>query len=90
MSTEQKIDFHEPGEDEPAGYHVYKRQKSPYERYMDEEGIPIFRGIGTSDTRSLTLGDWQRRGGRPDASGLHRLDRARGPVPAAGGHQGGV
>jgi hypothetical protein len=27
-----KLDFQEPGEDEPAGYHVYKRQKSPYER----------------------------------------------------------
>jgi len=45
-TTEHKLAFAEPSEDEPAGYHVYKRQKSPYERYMDEEGIPIFRGIG--------------------------------------------
>ena len=60
----QKLAFTEPGEDEPAGYHVYKRQKSPYERYMDEEGMPIFRGIGVRDTRELPLGDWRRRGGR--------------------------
>ena len=31
---------------------------------MDEEGIPIFRGIGVCDTRELPLGEWPRRGGR--------------------------
>src|SRR5688500_7076941 len=52
-TTDQKLTFQEPSEDEPAGYHVYKRQKSPYERYMEEEGIPVFRGIGVRDTREL-------------------------------------
>jgi hypothetical protein len=88
VSTDQKIDFLEPGEDEPAGYHVYKRQKSPYERYMDEEGIPIFRGIGTSDTRSLPLGDWQRRGGRGTFVYLNGCENVKGmylvEVPAGG------
>jgi hypothetical protein len=54
-TVDDKLTFSEPGENEPAGYHTYNRQKSPYERYMDEEGIPIFRGIGISDTRSLPL-----------------------------------
>jgi quercetin dioxygenase-like cupin family protein len=83
-----KLDFQEPGEDEPAGYHVYKRQKSPYERYMDEEGIPIFRGIGTSDTRNLPLGDWQRRGGRGTFIYLNGCENVKGmylvEVPSGG------
>jgi quercetin dioxygenase-like cupin family protein len=56
--------FEEPTGDQPAGYRVYKRAKSPYERYMEEEGIPIFRGIGVFDVRELPLGPWERLGGR--------------------------
>jgi mannose-6-phosphate isomerase-like protein (cupin superfamily) len=83
-----KLAFTEPGEDEPAGYHVYKRQKSPYERYMDEEGIPIFRGIGVRDTRELPLGEWRRRGGRGTFLYLNGAENIKGmylvEVPAGG------
>ena len=60
-----KLEFREPTSDgEAAGYLTYKRIKSPYELYMEEEGIPVFRGIGVRDTRDLPLGDWKRLGGR--------------------------
>ncbi len=58
------LKFQEPSGDAPAGYHVYKRSRSPYERFMEEEGIPIHRGIGVYDTRELPLGKWERLGGR--------------------------
>ena len=48
-------------EDAAAGFRVYKRSHSPYERWMEEEGVPIFRGIGVRDTRNLELGEWKRR-----------------------------
>src|SRR5688572_21915042 len=80
--------FQEPAADEPAGYHSYKRQKSPYERYMDEEGLPIFRGIGVRDSRELPLGDWTRRGGRGTFLYLNGCENVKGmylvEVPAGG------
>jgi hypothetical protein len=40
-----KLEFREPGsEGETAGYLTYKRVKSRYGLYMEEEGIPIFLG----------------------------------------------
>lgn len=84
-----KLEFKEPGsEGESAGYLSYKRIKSPYERFMDEEGIPIFRGIGVRDTRDLTLGAWKRLGGRGSFLYLDGLDSLKGmyvvEVPSAG------
>ena len=58
--------FHEPQSDEEvAGRLRYERVASPYERFMEEEGIPIYRNsIGVYDVRDLTLGPWKRLGGR--------------------------
>ena len=58
--------FHEPqSEEEVAGRLRYERVASPYERFMEEEGIPIYRNsIGLYDVRDLTLGKWRRMGGR--------------------------
>ena len=86
--TQPATTFLEPTDDEPAGLHVYKRQKSPYERYMDEEGVPIFRGIGVRDSRELPLGDWQRRGGRGTFLYLNGCENVKGmylvEVPSGG------
>jgi len=60
----QKLNFVEPKGDEPAGYHKFKRTKSAYKIYMEEEGLPVFTGVGCYDTRELPLGDWKRRGAR--------------------------
>src|SRR5438309_1703107 len=43
------LEWQEPTGHDPAGYHVYKRSRSPYERFIESEGIPIFRGIGVYD-----------------------------------------
>ena len=58
--------FHEPqGDQEVAGSLRYERVLSPYERFMEEEGIPVYRNsIGIRDVRDLTLGLWKRMGGR--------------------------
>lgn len=80
--------WHEPTGDEPAGHRTYKRSKSPYERYMEEEGIPIFRGIGVYDVRDLTLGPWKRLGGKGCFLYLEGIEDLKGmyvvEVPAGG------
>src|SRR6478752_2017978 len=59
-----KLEFREPSGDAPAGHLTYKRSRSAYQRFMEEEGIPILRGIGIRDTRELELGRWERLRGR--------------------------
>ena len=59
-----KQQWQEPSGDHPAGHYTYRPPQSPYEQFMEEEGIPIFRGIGVYDTRELNLGPWKRLGGR--------------------------
>jgi hypothetical protein len=59
------------GEEEAAGLHKYNRSDSPYERYMDEQGIPIIRGIGVYDTRDVELGE--EKAGNP--YGIHEGGR---------------
>lgn len=41
-----------------------RRPDTSYEQFMREENIPIYRGVGVHDVRELTLGSWQRTGGR--------------------------
>ncbi len=65
MTTEKIEAYQEPtGDHEPAGYHRYRRPLTSYERFMEEEGVPIFRGMGVYDVRQLSLGPWKRLGGR--------------------------
>ena len=45
---------------------------------MEEEGIPIFRGIGVRDTRELELGDWKRTGGKGMFLALEGLEGLKG------------
>ena len=86
MST--KLEFREPSGEEPAGHLIYRRTKSPYERYMEEEGIPIFRGIGVRDVRELPLERWERLGGRGTFLHLSGCENSKGmfvvEVPAVG------
>ena len=79
--------WQEPTGDEPAGHHKYKRSRSPYERYMEEEGIPRFRGIGVYDVRDMELRPWKRLGGRGCFLCLEGIEDLKGmfvvEVPAA-------
>jgi hypothetical protein len=56
--------WHEPGRDTYAGTPAWPRLKTPYDAFMEAEGIPVFRDIATGDLRNLPLADWPRMGGR--------------------------
>jgi mannose-6-phosphate isomerase-like protein (cupin superfamily) len=81
-------EFVEPTGDQPAGLHIYQRSHSPYERWMEEQEIPIFRGIGVRDTREVTLGDWRRRNARGAFLNLKGIEGIKGlyvlEVPSGG------
>ncbi|MBI2755455.1 MAG: cupin, partial [Chloroflexi bacterium] len=73
------LQFSEPsGDVSAAGYQVYTPSFSPYERFMQEEGIPIYRGIGVYDVRALPLGRWERLGGRGTFLYLDGCESAKG------------
>jgi mannose-6-phosphate isomerase-like protein (cupin superfamily) len=40
------------------------RPRTPYEVFMEEEGIPVYGGVGARDVRDLALGPWKRMGAR--------------------------
>src|SRR5947209_15598154 len=45
---------------------------------MEEQGVPIFRGIGVRDTRDVSLGQWQRRNARGAFLDLDGLEGLKG------------
>jgi quercetin dioxygenase-like cupin family protein len=56
--------WHEPAGHKKAGFGQFNKQPTPYDAFMEEEGIPVFRGIGISNVRHLPLAPWKRMGGR--------------------------
>ena len=62
--------YQEPTGDERAGWRrddglaFFKRQDTPWESFQDEEGIPVFKGVGIRDVRELPRADWERVGGK--------------------------
>ncbi|PQA87608.1 cupin domain-containing protein [Hyphococcus luteus] len=77
--TDMKLESYKaPKGEENAGLKRWERQKTGYEIFMQEEGIPVFRGIGVRDTRELELGDWPRRGARGQFLYLDGLEGSKG------------
>jgi len=57
------MSYEEPtGENQVAGTLRLQLIPSPYERYMREQNIPIYRGMGVRDVRELTLAPWEHMG----------------------------
>jgi quercetin dioxygenase-like cupin family protein len=56
--------WHEPSGMRKAGLSEFKKQPTPYDAWMEAEGIPVYRGIGISKVQNLPLFNWKRRGGR--------------------------
>jgi quercetin dioxygenase-like cupin family protein len=56
--------WHEPAGNKKAGFGQFNKQPTPYDAYMEQEGIPVFRDIGISKVQNLPLFTWKRRGGR--------------------------
>jgi mannose-6-phosphate isomerase-like protein (cupin superfamily) len=45
------------------GRFQWKRPHTPYEEFIEQEGVPIVRGLGVYDVRKLDLTPWRRMGG---------------------------
>ena len=56
--------WREPEGGRRAGWGRWKRPPSAYDRFMESEGIPVYRGIGVRRVQDLPLGPWARMGGR--------------------------
>src|SRR5437016_604637 len=63
--------WHEPTGTRKAGYGEFKKQPTPYDAFMESEGIPVFRGIGIRRVQDLPLAPWKRTGGRGHYIQLH-------------------
>ena len=47
-----------------AGFGDFQKQPTPYDTFMESEGIPVWRGIGVRTVLDLPRQDWDRKGGR--------------------------
>ena len=56
--------WHEPQGLKNAGYGAWKRPKTPYDLFMESQGVPVYRGIGVRKVQDLPLQPWKRMGGR--------------------------
>ena len=56
--------WHEPKGYERAGFGKFRKLPTPYDAFMESEGIPVFRDIGISKVQNLPLMPWKRTGGR--------------------------
>src|SRR5262249_30197701 len=56
--------WHEPTGNDRAGFGEFGRPKTPYDLFMESEGIPIYRDIGVSKVQNLPLAPWKRLGGK--------------------------
>lgn len=76
------------GEKTRAGFGDFKKLPTPYDTFMEEEGIPVFRGLGIKNVRDLPLKPWKRLGGQGSYIQLYGTETKWGcyvvEVPAAG------
>jgi mannose-6-phosphate isomerase-like protein (cupin superfamily) len=80
--------WHEPEGLKNAGYGAWKRPNTPYDDFMAEQSVPIFRGIGVRRVQDMPLRPWPRMGGRGTFIQLYGTEGRWGcyvvEVPAAG------
>ncbi len=80
--------WHEPRGTKKAGYGEFKKQPTPYDSFMESEGIPVFRDIGIDKVQNLPLVPWKRTGGRGHYIQLYGTESKWGcyvvEVPPAG------
>jgi hypothetical protein len=90
MKTDRDDMFQEPsGESDRAGVTRWDEPKTAYEGFMEEEGVPVYRGIiGAHDIRELSLGRWERMDGNGAFLYLDGLEGIKGlyvlEIPGAG------
>ena len=84
----QLFEWHEPKAAQKAGFGKWTNPKSPYDLFMEAQGIPIHRDIGVHRVQDLPLAAWKRLGGRGTAIQLLGTEGLWGmyvvEVPGAG------
>ena len=64
MDHEPNVKWQAPTDEKTkAGYGKFLRPKTPYDVFMEEQGIPIYREIGVRRVQDLPLKPWKRMGG---------------------------
>ena len=64
MTQKSTEKWQEPtGEKQKAGYGKFPRPKTPYDVFMEEQEIPIYREIGVKRVQDLPFKPWKRMGG---------------------------
>jgi mannose-6-phosphate isomerase-like protein (cupin superfamily) len=56
--------WQEPKGYDRAGYGKWRRPPSPYDTFMESQGIPVYRGVGVRRVQDLPLAPWARLGGK--------------------------
>jgi len=86
--TAELFDWNEPGRGQKAGFGKWKNPKSPYDHFIEAQGIAIHRDIGVHKVQDLPLAPWPRMGGRGIAIQLLGTEGMYGlyvvEVPGAG------
>jgi quercetin dioxygenase-like cupin family protein len=86
--TPVQTHWHEPEAGQNAGFGTFTRPQMPYDRFMEAEGVPIYRGIGVRRVQDLPMRPWQRLGGRGSYIQLYGTEGLWGlyvvQIPAAG------
>jgi len=59
-----RVHWHEPTAEKRAGHGKFGQPMSDYDRFMEDDGVPVFRGVGLRSVKDLDLKDWPRMGGR--------------------------
>ena len=83
-----KPHWHEPKAGEKAGFGTFLRQPMPYDRFMEAENVPLYRGIGVKRVQDLPMTPWKRLGGRGSYIQLYGTEGLWGQyvveIPSAG------
>src|SRR5215831_11316270 len=58
-----QVHWHEPSGFKRAGFGKFGRPKTPYDLFMESEGVPVYRDIGVSKVQNLPMHPWPRLGG---------------------------
>jgi quercetin dioxygenase-like cupin family protein len=86
--TVSGIHWHEPTAGRNAGFGNFKRPRLAYDRFLEEEGVPCFRGIGVRRVHDLPMVPWRRLGGRGSYIQLYGTEGLWGnyvaEIPGAG------
>ncbi len=56
--------WHEPSGQRKAGFGEFAKQPTPYDAFIEAEGVPVYRGLGLRSVLDLPLATWKRKGGR--------------------------